>query len=465
MEEFHYVILGDEPAGLWLARRIWEEAMKPPMGVSNSHQNPSAPSEPREARQVPAPKIAVIHWTDLARPTLFPAPLAKRFQLPSPSATWSAEILTPSRALTWNASHLNRLFPDLAPIWEGLQDLFTNEGTGTPLGVAALRPTPAQSQVLRHAIKRSPELATYASGIWKAVGRSRALAPESILWGSLFATELCDWDPYLELPKEISRISLMAKNNVLQSAKKLPTGQVLLEFEGQPAIATDQLFLNVSLRRLALLSGGTPDLWDVLPVDDSLLTFEATYPLQLRVENSGLPCPLQPLTILFDTDEIPDLEREVWSLRYQALSDAKQLTLWAEAPREISLDAVLESFREGMAKLNRLFPYLSRSLQQISPALSMETCFEDSQRIETLTTLDSLAIESYRSSALRTDTRWSGVLSLSPFLHCHLPYPLGPLLEAQRELQQIQRRYEKLRKPAPKWFSKTSSPRSEEQTP
>lgn len=410
MEEFQYVILGDEPAGLWLARRLWEEGkdVNPP------------------------PRIAVIHWTDLPRPTLFPAKLTSSFQIKAPEKRWSAEVVTPRQNFLWNDATLAKKFPELPPT------LLTGDSPPTDI-----RPNHAQWNAIRRTIKTHPEILGFSAGLWKAMGRSHKLHPETLVFGTLLCTEIFDWEPLAELPEAVQRFSLLAENNVLEEAKPLRGGNLCLQFQGQPPISAGQVFLNVSFRRLALLSGGCRDLWNLIHTDGSLRAHEASYPCRLRVENHGLPWTLQPLTIAFDTDEIPEIHSEIWSVQHRALSDERELTLWADSARELSLEAVLHSFRQGMQRLNRLFPFLSRSLIQVSTPLSMESCFEESQRRNAMTLLDSNAREWYDLTSFHTQTKHPALQTLFPFLRCQLPYPVGPLLEAQRLLEGIKNGFDK----------------------
>ena len=166
---------------------------------------------------------------------------------------------------------------------------------------------------------------------------------------------------------------------------------------------------------------------------------KALYPLRLRVENSGLPCAVRPLTIYFDTDDIPEIESESWPLQVLpgTAPGEKEVVLWVPAPREPSLDTLLESFRSGMRRLNHLFPFLHRTLLGISVPLEMESCFLEEERAQALEQLEQSALELYDLTSFSTQTRSPCLTHLFPFLYCHLPYPLGPLCAARKLLEQM----------------------------
>src|SRR5690349_17248665 len=97
MEEFDYVILGDEPAGLWLARRLTEHL----------------------ADAAVPPRIAWVSFEANHQPIPFPKKLADSFGLTSQDV-WSAEVVTPERAMPWEDAALKAAFPELTPVPHGM---------------------------------------------------------------------------------------------------------------------------------------------------------------------------------------------------------------------------------------------------------------------------------------------------------------------------------------------------------
>lgn len=168
-EEFQAVILGDEPAGLWLARRLQQLDAQRPAGT--------APM-----------RIAWISFSDSPERVCVPRAAALPFGL-SVGDPWSPELVTPRRSLPWEESSLTHLYPDwparcLDP--NPIQSLF--------------EPRSQQLAVSRHLLRAHPELLSYASGLWKFLGRTSHLQPEMLVLGSLLATELTWWDAASEVP-------------------------------------------------------------------------------------------------------------------------------------------------------------------------------------------------------------------------------------------------------------------------
>jgi hypothetical protein len=186
--------------------------------------------------------------------------------------------------------------------------------------------------------------------------------------------------------------------------------------------------------------------WEMLPptlvselesLDKLHLAPESRYPLDLHLEPEALPCPVRPVSILLDSETIPDLLREAWPFQWRSSGLEKQLRLWVSAPSGASLEYLLDGFSEGMRRLERIFPFLPEHTLSIRPSLGMEECGSEASRTASLKRLEREAIERHRFSSLRTETRNPGVSLLLSSLHCHLPYPLGPLLGAKRSLEEI----------------------------
>lgn len=410
MEEFHYVILGDEPGGLWLARRLSEEL--------------------RDV--VPEPRIAWISFTETLKPTIFPRKLAPLFQV-TPGDAWSAEIVTPGRVLKWDDASLARAFPELPPT-----------AFGDPQG--SLGASQAQLSAIRYAIRCRPELLSFASGLWKALGRAHRLHAESVVYGALLCTELFHWDAAAEVPPGVERIVLSPDDNPLEALKAPRSGGLSLQFKGRAPLRGQKWILNTSFRRLHSLSSACRDLLDLLHFEGSMRAQEALYPFHVRAESRAIPCTVGPLSVWFDTEEIPELHSEVWPIEVQNEGNVKRITVGASAPRELSLEAVLDRYREGMRRLNRLFPFLAESLIQVGVPLSMDSCFREEDRARALREIDTDAVEWYSLTSAHTQTRSDALEGLFPFLHCHLPYPIGPLQAAGKLLTELTRR--KKKKPA-----------------
>ena len=146
---------------------------------------------------------------------------------------------------------------------------------------------------------------------------------------------------------------------------------------------------------------------------------------------------LAPLSIFLETDDIPDMDREVWPLQTRRVGPAgaqrSELILWVQTWRKLCLDTFLSRAREGLNLTYSLFPFLRDAVKQVDIPLKMDTCFTGAQRLGAVEYLENSLLESSCVTSFGTQTRIQGMYSLSPHVRCHLPYPAGTL-EAAREL-------------------------------
>ena len=145
---------------------------------------------------------------------------------------WSPELVTPRRSLPWEESSLTHLYPDwparcLDP--NPIQSLF--------------EPRSQQLAASRHLLRAHPELLSYASGLWKFLGRTSHLQPEMLVLGSLLATELTWWDAASEVPPEITRIQLSPKKNPIDTVKMLRQEGIAIDFQDHGSIVSRIGFL------------------------------------------------------------------------------------------------------------------------------------------------------------------------------------------------------------------------------
>lgn len=414
LTEFSYVVLGDEPAGLWLLRRL--------------------------AELLPAgERLLWIRFDETLAPVAVPPALARSFKL-ALGESWSPEILTPTSALRWRADEIARRFPELSA-------RVSEPGPGIPQPRLTRHDVLPQPRLTRHemhavrsALRNHPELLAFAQGVWRRLGRSYNLHAETLVSGALFCAELAWWEPQRELPERVEQLRISPRDNAVEAMKTLRDGALELGFHGIEPVVGRRWILNSPWHRLLALSRRHPDLVASLNVSEDLRAREALCALRVTVRADALPIALQPLTIRFDTDEIPDLAREVWPIELLPAppgAATRELALWATVPRELSLDAALDALGQSLGRLNGLVPFVAEGIEALSVPLSMDSCFTDEQRGEALDTLERSYVELHDYTSLQTQTRLPGLKALLPSHYCNLPHPIGPLHAARRLLEDL----------------------------
>ncbi len=410
LEEFQLAVLGDEPAGLWLLQK-YEQAMG----------KQGLPTRTAWAALAGEPPPCVL-------PTAFREPFGITTETP-----WSPEIVTPARNLSWDKRSIGAAFPKLG-----------------------LSPKPKHAKVrelsshaIREAVRAHPELLGFCAGVWKFVGRTPHLHLENLVRGALIGTELAYWHPAQAVPESTHRLTL-GMDSAIEEVECLSNGAISLKFRNQAPIVSRRWVLNLNVHQLVRMTAASPEFQKLVSVATGMESRNALYAFSLLVEKDGIPCPVRPLTFYFDTDSMADTDTEVWPfqvfprgggperhLEGDKRPPQKELVLWASAPAEASLEAVLDRFRAGMTRLHHLFPFLPSQLVAQSLPLEMESCSSVSSRAAALDRLEASRLEVYRMASFQTATRQPGLSVMLPFLNCHLPYPLGTLQAAQRLLAEI----------------------------
>jgi hypothetical protein len=239
------------------------------------------------------------------------------------------------------------------------------------------------------------------------------------------------------VPAETSRYPLSLADNPIEEVECLSNGAISLKFRNQAPIVSRHWVLNLNVHQLARLTAASPEFKKLVSGATEMGAATAQYALRLRVENDGIPCPVRPLSVFFDTDSIPDIDTEIWPIQLFQRSEEKELILWATGPGQASLEMILERFRHGMMRLNHLFPFLSSLVIAQSLPLEMESCASPAARSAALENLETSRIEIYQLTTSQIATRQRGLSAILPFVNCHLPYPLGPLQAAQRLLVEL----------------------------
>lgn len=408
LDEFDYVILGDEPAGLWLIKRLVE-----------LYWRASTP-------ETPTPKFAWIGFG--ASPSRVPVPQAicEDLSLNTSGPTWSPEILTPHRNVQWTAKSLQSHFPQVS------SKLFTED-----LAQSYSAARPIDLSRIRRAAQQRPDLIGLSHGIWKYFGRARTLQPEVMIWSSLLCTKMKWWVPEAEIPKQVAQITLNDSENAIEELKRLKNGAMAITFRGKGPVIAKKWILNTNEATLERLCMQSDDLVHLLCVENDLRSNQSLYPFELTTPSLNVPVPLSPVTVILDTEAIPEWDTEMQPFETVRNGDSTLIRMWVSGPRKLSLDTLLNKFEIGLGKLYRVLPHLRKADQTFSMPLNLDACASTLQREQALAQLEQKAVGIYQQTSFLTQSRSKHIFMLLPFINCHLPYPVGTLLAAKKLMPEM----------------------------
>lgn len=409
------LILGNEPAGLWLLRE-YEKLF--PIHAQLKKQQRTQPSLGWLKINGPIP------------PVLTNKPTASFFDLPT-DHYFSPEMASTKNLFKWSTQNVRKTFP-------GLLELFERSPTNE-----LFNPSTNTLNKIRWEIAKNPRLLTYSQTLWKILGRCRQVSPENMVWAALQSTEITSWD-YQSLPTsnrhletwsfnlgegpvsltELPSVDPKDKQKIFKIT--LPSGQ---------SLSTRNLILNLSVGEFIKL--GVPELLALLGIEKSIFSPVAQYPLILEFKDFCLPRNVSPLTFFLDEEVLPEPDREVWPMIINSNTPFQKISLWVTERKDFSLESVSEKLKGALSRLYSHFPEALENLESQSVPLGLETCYSDSQRAETLMALEQSSKELYSVSLLHPKTRKKGISPLLPALRCNLPYPVGPLLGAQELLSDL----------------------------
>ncbi len=403
LDEFHCVVVGNEPAGLWLLKRL--------AGATDETGKPL--------------HCAWVRLPTPSEPVAIPTVATAEFGIELKDA-WHAELVTKRRNLEWRPEAIQAAFPGLSEtLWE------------KPVAGTGFSVRPGRLGAHRKAIERHPDLLSFATGMWKALGRTPHLQPDVLLWSTLLATELATWTPTDGLPGNLSIIEACERDNPLEEAKSGERGALSLKFRNMKPIVARHWVLNLPFQAFARLSSQSDALSKWLTTNAEAAANRTLYRFRFKAAEAAVSLAAPPLVVAFDAEVIPDWDTELWPFRVERAGGIATVELTASAPTGVPLDAVLERFRGGMKSLGRLFPFLPTSVQSFSVPLSLDSCYDEAARFSVSRQLEQESIELYANTSLHTVTRHKSLTALFPSVHCGLPYPLGPLTAAKRVVADI----------------------------
>jgi hypothetical protein len=348
VEKLDFIVIGNEPGGLWLLERL--------------------------AVSTPTSRLGWISTTSCVQRIPVSSPAALEFGLGSADA-WSIEVVTPRRRFFWN------------------------EGN-------------------------NPAPNTLTSGIWKRLGRSRSV-PRDLREIHAEFSKMQWWQP--EVRSSIPARHLSSIEG-LRSIELEKDGLMRIVFADADPWQAKRVVICLSaweLRDLALRTDVAQ--WIDLSFDDS----EGLFPLELTVQKHFVPTCLSPVTVLFDSETIPD-SVEIWPVDFDCHNNT--LTVWIST----SLRALDERrLKQALARLSRHFPFLPLGMLSSSVLLDCGDCAHERTRILQAHKLRSGFIPLFPQSRLHDhQTRLKPLSWIAPDHYCHLPYPAGPLRVARRLWQE-----------------------------
>lgn len=383
MKHYDLVVLGEEIAGSWLIQKFCE--------------TPSLSSK----------KILWIR-TNTSLPTYrLPLSLARHFGI-STEKNWSVELAFPTRVFNWDQEKLD----------------FYLAGHSLK-GEDWIRHDKKITRVCEHLFEHFPDLHVIAKGLWAYLGYSHSATAEATIWASFLAGEMTEWQ--VPLPEnfpslEIITLSPTSKLHFLKYTRQ----ELEFEIDGEQKCKAAKVLLNMEVSKLmnCLTEGGIAD----VGLSSDVFSDFALYHLHVDFER-GTYLPFQKSCLLFSTESVPDSEREI-----SLIEKGNSVTIRVCERRNASLFSILERFKYALKDLARGYPDLPMHVKSYYPPLGLESCYSDAFREEVLNTLNVEKRDLYRLTQVSSLTAMACIKNISPQVHCHLPYPYGPLEEAKKIL-------------------------------
>ena len=389
-EEFDCIVLGDDLPGLWLLRRLQEVSVG-------------------KARVCVIGRGQKTNWS-------VPVAIAETYGMSSQRVLSSLEVVFPDHAYVWDPATLLAKYPELVAL----------DAKSVLLGKKKF-PLDALARILR----KYPELAFTSPAMWRCFAKSVNPSIELAVLASALLTEIALVSSDSILPPGTQSFVLSSGNGAtISHIRPLPQGKVSVQLQTGEVLATRNLVLNDSYSRLAEWVGKKTESWNLLDLGDELSSRRAFFKLSVTVEKGVVPWSLRPLLFLFESDDIPDLDSEVWPVEINPGLDSDELVVWVDAPTQNSQEGLQDRFKLAMRHLGKVFPFLTTGTRSICPPLGMETCYSAEARHRWMENLEQSRDERYERSLLGGRTRKPFLRILSPFVRTDQLYPLGGLRAA-----------------------------------
>ncbi len=395
--EFDCLVLGDDPAGLWALGEL-------------------------EKRSHGKLRLGYVSFEPHLRPVALPTAIARRFDIPV-TKTWSPEMVSPQAVLSWDPISAGSRFPELALL--ASHDGWLDSPSRLVRG-------------LKGAIQQNPDLIGFGRGLALAFGRTGKVSPE---WAALYAwlfTELCWWRPADALSKQIRVFHANPRENSIEKIAPMTKTKLgyAVQLQGYEPLFSQWVILNLPSTPLRTILQ-KEEVCENLGISfaQEPIPSKALFPLTLTLDPTVVPLNVRPVSVFFDSWEIPDPEAEILPFEISRTQDATRMTLWIHGARDFSLDSLLSQCRAAIGKMNRLFPFLSGSIRHIEPTLDLESCYSEDARRFAIETFEDSLVEIYDYCWLHSRLRLPRVERLGPLMNAHLPYPWGSLHTAREVVE------------------------------
>jgi len=410
LQEYELVVVGDEPAGLWLLRR-YSEAMA-------EHGGPGA-----------------MGWLSLEsdhRPHSIPSLLGSAFDLQM-SESWNLEIVSPQRNLIWHPENIRKMFPSLP---EPVVPVSAMEKKTGPEELLTWD-KPWLTEV-RKALQRHPELYSLSQAVWKWMGRSLPTVSEAQFLNAYRFADFAYWDPSNMVPKDVSRVSLSLGLHPIEECTPNKTGGMTISFRGFGPISAKRWIWNLPWNQLTALCRHSPQALKLQNLSTGqACADQSLYGLRITASAEACPAPMRPVTVYLDDWHIPDPQSEMWPVQLFSFGQTKELCIWSSACTDTALEATQSSFVEATKRLYRLLPFLPTMARNFSVGLDSSCSFEEQTRAAWIENLHANRIELYQQTLSGVGARHWAFHLLVPAVDCHLPYPFGTLLAARKLVREF----------------------------
>ncbi len=319
-------------------------------------------------------------------------------ETPYDSTAFTPQFVTPKATMTWSEEQVLRRYP--------LTSLYLSSQSQKQ---KLLFPKDPEFQWASTLIRKYPEILSYSQGLWKMIGRTRTLSPESSVLFGLIATSLVEWSPWNHWERNWEVFNSADKD---LTWKKIKEGYLVTwtDDKGQSKSAETKL-LSVPAKSLS-------------PSTTCL------FPLELEVKPGTVPWPSPRAFIILEEPLFPHPELEIWPVEFFPSGNPSQsdrMKVWMTHPNFISLESLEERSRKALKMLYRFFPFMPWSTLSLFPTLDSLSCFSEQNREESLQYWDNQKRPLWDQTLLELQSLDKGVFGWGPQTRSHLPYPLGPL--------------------------------------
>lgn len=402
LPRFGAVVVGDEPAGLWLLGRLAEAR---PFGD------------------------APLLWISFAEPEPLAVPFfwGPRWGI-TVDGPWSAELRTPKRAFRWTERAVRERFPTVPPT----VDLKRPEDRDV---VGAGGSAKELERAVRELLDTSSDFSLVAKMVARAAFRARRPSPERAGLAALLWTELAWWRPAMGVPDTVDRWVFEHFPTVTTHTRSGDLHRFQLSNGAE--LETRLCVLNANERLLDRFFGPVGGVEKMLGYAAPRAPIASTS-VTMTVAPGTVPAALSPLVVVADTETFPEEDRELWSMAVG--SDMCTLRVDVATPPLVTDGTVADASRRTLERMRAMFPGFDRSVRAMTPTAPSELCDDLTHRVACQDAFEAKLQARYDQAAFRREGSVAGVEPLLPSFRCDLPYPLGTLLGAQEVLEKVTER-------------------------